>query len=357
MWLPSITGFGRSASGRARHPRAPAKPRRGLRLHLEQLEDRALPSSYSAATVSDLIADINAANAAGGTNTITLTAPTTAPYVLTARNNNTDGANGLPVIASKDILTIIGSGDTIDANQGPRLFDVAAGASLTLQNMTLQNGFTEGAGAAAEGGAIYNQGTLDLSAVTVQGCVAQGTAGTDGGDLLGHHGANISGIPGGPAAGGAIWSDGSLTLENGTLIQNNQAVGGNGGPGGQFIAGSPGGSAFGGGVYIAGGTANLTGVTINNNSVIPGQSGGGVPTPVGYGGGLYVANGKVNLSGDTVDGNTAGAGNPNLFGDGGGMYLAGGTVTLCNDTVQNNIAFFFGNSDIAIDKNAKVFNC
>ena len=67
-----------------------------------------------AATVSDLIADINAANTAGGANTITLTAPTTSPYVLTAVNNTTDGATGLPVIAANDNLTIVGNGDTIE---------------------------------------------------------------------------------------------------------------------------------------------------------------------------------------------------------------------------------------------------
>ncbi len=39
---------------------------------------------------------------AGGSNTINLTAPTTSPYVLTAVNNTTSGANGLPVIAAND---------------------------------------------------------------------------------------------------------------------------------------------------------------------------------------------------------------------------------------------------------------
>ena len=117
MWLTSIIGFGRSASGQARHPRAPVKPRRSLRLNLEQLEERALLSSYSAATASDLIADINAANKAGGTNTITLAAPTSNPYVLTTVDNPTNGLTGLPVISGAnkpDNLTIIGNGDTIE---------------------------------------------------------------------------------------------------------------------------------------------------------------------------------------------------------------------------------------------------
>ena len=121
-------------------------------LFLEQLEDRALLASYTAVSVSDLITDINAANTAGGANTITLTAPTTAPYVLTAVNNTTTatGANGLPVIAANDNLTIVGNGDTIErsiATGTPdfRLLDVAAGASLTLQNLTLQGGWRVGA--------------------------------------------------------------------------------------------------------------------------------------------------------------------------------------------------------------------
>ena len=98
----------------------------------------ALLTSYTALTVSALIADINAANTAGGSNTITLTAPTTSPYVLTVVNNTISGANGLPVIAANDSLTIIGSGDTIERSTASgtpsfRLLDVAAGASLTLR--------------------------------------------------------------------------------------------------------------------------------------------------------------------------------------------------------------------------------
>src|ERR1700733_12477579 len=46
-------------------------------LSLEYLEDRALPSAYTAASVSDLIADLNAANLKGGTNQIVLAAHTT----------------------------------------------------------------------------------------------------------------------------------------------------------------------------------------------------------------------------------------------------------------------------------------
>ena len=132
MWFHSLLASWKSGLSRSRRPQ-PRPARRGTRLVLEHLEDRALPSSYSAASVSALIADINAANTAGGANTITLTAPTTSPYVLTAVNNTTNGGtdgNGLPVIAANDNLTIVGNGDTIERSTASgtlafRLFDVA----------------------------------------------------------------------------------------------------------------------------------------------------------------------------------------------------------------------------------------
>jgi hypothetical protein len=366
-----------------------------VRLGLEQLGDRTLPSNFTAATVSDLIADINAANKAHDANTITLTAPTTSPYVLTAVDNTTDGATGLPVITNNDNLTIVGNGDTIERSTASgmpdfRLFVVDKGGSLTLQNLTLQNGLEDGSGASAEGGAIYSQGTLVLTAATVQLNTAQGSAGkNNGGD-------------GSDAAGGAIWSNGTLTLQSGTLVQSNQAIGGAGGPGdpsggfGRAPIGGVGGNGLGGGVYLAGGTANLinatlssntaeggqgggngpinteggnggnayggsldvaagtvtlTGATVNNNQTLGGL--GGVPSPgngVGgnggnaYGGALYVASGTVTLSSDFVETNQALGGNATggAFnsgnGYGGGLSVAAGTVTLCNDTLEFNKA-------------------
>ena len=124
----SGSGVGRRAAGAPHFSCLPA----------EVLEVRSLLSSYTAASVSALVADINAANANGGANTITLAANTT--FDLTAVNNTTNGANGLPVIGGKngaDNLTIIGNGATIDRSTAAgtpafRLFDVANGNSLTL---------------------------------------------------------------------------------------------------------------------------------------------------------------------------------------------------------------------------------
>src|SRR6516164_10028572 len=121
-----------------------AKPARRTpftyRPRLEMLEERTLLSNYTAGTVTDLIGDINAANAAGGTNTITLTAASSSPYIL----DNTTGA--LPDIMANDNLTINtidGANRTIERSSSAsafRLFAVDSGASLTLQNLTLTGG-------------------------------------------------------------------------------------------------------------------------------------------------------------------------------------------------------------------------
>jgi hypothetical protein len=173
-----------------------------LRPNLEQLEDRTLPSNYTASTVADLINDISAANKAGGTNTITLAANTT--FDLTAVNDTTDGPTGLPVIKKGDSLTITGQGSDViqrdTAASAFRLFDVASGATLTLSNLMLQNGLAYGSGSAADGGAIYNQGSLTLNGVTVQNNTAQGANGISATTDTGN------GTNGYDGAGGGIWS-------------------------------------------------------------------------------------------------------------------------------------------------------
>jgi len=357
-WLPST--FSRSQARRGQRRNSVSRPKTA-HLFLEHLEGRALLSSYTAGSVSDLITDINAANAAGGANTISLTAATTSPYVLTAMNNNTGNGNGLPVIAANDNLTIVGNGDTIERSTASgtarfRLFDVARGASLTLQNLTLQGGLVQawlqGLVGVTGGGAIYNQGALTLSGVTVVKNMVAGGSGY-----------------GSPAGGGGIWSSGSLTLDNGTLLEGNVASGGSAG-----LARNA--AAFGGAVYVAGGTANITNTTFTGNSAIGGPPGGGTggnafggalyvaagqviltTTTVNnnsaiqyygpataYGGGVYVAGGTVALAGDTVESNTI---RTEFGGYGGGLYVAGGTVTLTSDTVEFNSAYDGGGLYVA----------
>ena len=103
---------GRTQSGQSR-----TSGHRGKRLRFEQLEGRAMLSSWTAANVANLIADIDAANAAGGTNTVALVVGNT--FTLTTVNNTTDGATGIPVIVANNNLTIQGNGDTIRGAQPP----------------------------------------------------------------------------------------------------------------------------------------------------------------------------------------------------------------------------------------------
>ncbi len=308
------------------------------RLLLEQLEARELPASYTAASVSDLIADVNAANLAGGSNTITLVAGTT--FTLTAATNNyVTGADGLPAIAANDNLTIIGNGDTIERSTATgtpvfRLLEVAPGGTLALADLTLQGGLLSADGTAASGGAILNQGTLTLDGVTVQNNTAQDRSGWG-------------------AYGGGIYSSGALTVTSCT-IQNNNALGGGYQPiGNGYVVG---GTAWGGGIYVAGGTADLSSVTLSGNTAQGGNGNDGrryrdpfvrngwYVDPPGYGGsglggGMYVAGGIVTLRLTTVSGNTAQAGKAGKpinglyakdgVGFGGGLCLrAGASVGL-----------------------------
>jgi hypothetical protein len=363
MWLNELSKrwlAWRVAGAECSKPRRQTSRPRSLRLALEQLETRTLLSNYSAATVADLIADINAANLAGGSNTIALTAPTTSPYILAAVDNTTDGATGLPVIAAKDNLLILGNGDAIARSAGTpafRLLDVAGRASLTLENLTLQGGLAFGSGVSAEGGAIFNDGTLTLNGVTVRNNIAQGQNGAKG-------------QAGQSAAGGGIYSSASVTLEGGTLIQNNQALGG----AGNYLSG-PGGNGLGGGLYVSSGSLSLTNFTLSSNSAQGGPGGfyflfsffqgnggpggyGGGHTYYsggaggnGFGGGLYVTSGSVSLTNLALFSNTAQGGNGGIFGGtyasidgaggngfGGGLYAAGGSVTLQSDSVTGNAA-------------------
>jgi len=288
--------------------------------NVEQLETRRLFASFTAASVADLIADINAANAAGGSNTITLKAGTT--FSLNAVDNSTDGPTGLPVVAAGDNLSIIGNGDSIQRSTAKgvpafRLFDVVSGASLTLNNLTLSRG------AAPSGGGVFNQGTLTLSGVTVQDCVAQGSSGN--------------------ANGGGVFSAGVLAIAD-SAIKSNQALGAN-----PTLIGSSGGGAAGGGLFVGGGNATVTNSTFSSNAARGGDgaNGGkfyypGSKTPFlirggaggsGYGGGIGVFGGTLALAGTAVSGNSATAGTGGSSpgglakgadgaGCGGGMYIA-----------------------------------
>lgn len=128
------------------------------------------PSSCQAspaANGTDLAAAITAAS--GTTSSITL-APGCAYLVgaagFTPYASGTNGPDAFAPVGPGTALTIVGNGATISAIGAAtpmRFFEVDAGGSLTLDDLTLTGGHdTSGSG----GGAIWSDGTLSVSDVT-----------------------------------------------------------------------------------------------------------------------------------------------------------------------------------------------
>jgi uncharacterized repeat protein (TIGR01451 family) len=314
---------------------------------------------YTVLVNPPLIAEIDAANSSGTPTTIILPA-TTLDYNVA--DNSTDGGNALPVITGN--IIIVGNGDTIERTGTNlfRLFDVAAGGSLTLENLTLTGGVAQGTGTAAEGGAIYSAGTLTLSGVTVKSNKAFGNSGGNGSN------SGAAGGTGASASGGGLYvAAGNVTLTN-DILTSNSVGGGIGGLGRTGVTGGNGGNGgtgLGGAMYVAGGTVTLTDDTLSSNKAqggFGGTGGAGVSSKkggsggtggAGSGGGMYVAGGTVTLTDDTLKSNNAQGGiggygtgrNPGIAGagsggagSGGAMDVAGGTVTLTGDTISSNKA-------------------
>lgn len=260
-----------------------------------------------------LIQAINDANANAEPDVINL-APS-GIYTLTAVDNMTDGANGLPSITSE--ITINGNGSIIRRSAGfvPefRIFHVAAGGNLTLNDVSLRNGRALEGGSAAEkgGGAIFNAGTTTVI----------------GSSLLQNHGgqgefSTFSGGSGGD--GGAIYNAGTMTVDRSTVSEN---MTGPGGFGDQF--GGSGGN--GGGIYNIG-VLLLTHSTVLDNTA--GEGGGSLmfPGSDGTGGGIYNSSGgDMTMIASTISQNGA---NTNA----GGIYnLAQMVVT--STTITANTGF------------------
>jgi len=331
MWFLTLSALWRS---RRAGPRKPVRSR----LEVEVLENRRVPANFTAATVPELIAAIDAANLTPEADTLSLAAGTT--FTLTRFNNLTDGANGLPVTASGEDLTVLGNGATIERKTSRngfhfRLFDVAVGATLTLQDLTMRGGSAFGPDGDAQGGAVRNGGTLNLDGVTLEKCEAVGMRST------------LDRLSDPSASGGGIYSDGTLTVVN-SRIESNAAVAGKGADARRIVSAitgevfydfpTRGGDARGGGIYVAGGSATILNTTIAGNIVAGGDGGDGLgdifgaPGGTGHGGGMYCNGGTVTLLGVTVTANQAkgGAGGngskghsgANGTGVGGGIFIA-----------------------------------
>lgn len=215
------------------------------------------------------------------------------------------------LVLSKN-LTIVSTGNqqgvtvrggvTAYAPGNVRLFQVQSGVTASIVNVVLRNGYASGS--PARGGAIFNAGTLTLQNSNLSNNMVRGddgVAGVDGGIIEGMtRRSPTRGGAGEMAQGGAVYNAGTLSIVS-VGILNNQAVGGDGGQGGDSMpcfspppcvgivpeSGGHGGSATGGAVFNET-TATLSVIQANVEfNAAKGGDGGSVGniTPEGFTGG------------------------------------------------------------------------
>ena len=231
-------------------------------------------------------------------------------------------------------ITLAGPVKIIQGGVG-RVFNIASGKVVTLENLELSGGKAPG-----DGGAIFNAGTL-----TMKGCAVKG---------------NCTIIPG-PGSGGGIWNEGTLTMENCVVRGNVCAVNGGGVASkgnltltncvfsiNHVVSIADHGSGYGGGVHIAAHDSTkfltATNCTFSGNSAV--LDGGGLciegncdPKVTGcafsengarYGGGIQTRS-KFILA--VKDSSVSG----NIASEGGGIHIArDSSCSLSGCTIKNN---------------------
>ena len=319
-----------------------------------------------------LRAAVMEANASSGQDTIIVPAGT---YTLSLTGINEENA-ATGDLDITDSVTITGADrDTtiIDGNASDRVFQIMGSASVTLANLTIQNGFVDGdinvsASGITGGGGIYNNGIL-----RIDNCKIQQNMVINGADRgAGGGGLQTTGVAGtGPntvktIVVSSIFSNNSAPLGGGmrnffgrmdidlTEVDNNTAT------------------LSGGGVQNADGGMAITRSTIRNNTAQ--QTGGGVDnlaaldigqssiygnltlgvktgpvvTAGGAGGGIYNgAAGALNVFNTTVSGN-------NAVKAGGGIYNHK-EVTATNSTIYDNTVI--DENGVPIPNGTEVFAC
>jgi hypothetical protein len=265
---------------------------------------------------------------------------------LTEADNTWYGPNALPPIASTitierqdfGALRIIAAhaGDPTPATADAfRFFYVSGGfeipaGSLTLTNTVLERGYakggesTYGGGGAGMGGAIFNQGTLNLIDVSLIGNTAQGGSISQVGKGAGAGmGEDAGGGMGGGFGPAGFWQSAGFGGNGGYIGTSYVGAGGGG-----FLAGANGGTPdyFDGG---AGGGSGLLGGGGGEDAYAPGAGGdggggggGGSDLPCGGNGGRFAAGGANSCAGGGGGGVGGGGGEGNIFSS--GPYAGGG---------------------------------
>lgn len=283
-----------------------------------------------------LRAAVQEANSGGGSRRIVLENDEQYRLTIAGAGEDLAATGDLDVSMS---VAIDGNDSRVDGNELDRIFDVQAGASLSISRLNLENGSVTD----DSGGAIRNAGQLQLDRSKVAASSAIGT-GASGGGVFNNNGvfhASRSTLTGNEAtrAGGAIESlNGFVSLDRVELTYNTT------GP-------MPG---NGGGLHITGdGDAVISRSTVTNNSAA--LEGGGLWNSVGTmnvdrtnvsdnvaagagaddgGGGLFNNGGELNLDRVTVVNNDA----PGTSGSGGGIFNNAGVLTVDRSEINRNYA-------------------
>jgi CSLREA domain-containing protein len=271
-------------------------------------------------------------------------------YALAAGGADEDGnAAGDLDTGPTSSLRVVGRGmgATVIAAAGNRAFDVFAGATLGLSDLTIRDAVSA---PSANGGAIRSRGTLTVLRVAFLNAAAG--AGTPR--------QSIDGDPSQPGGGGgAIWSEGQLQVAD-SLFSGTRA--GDGAVGTHFEEPSPGGGTRsvdtgpsaggdGGAILVTGGAATITGSTFTGARAGDGRD---KPSDVefapggdgGSGGAIAVLGGSASIVNATFAGDRAGnAGAPHVGfldsradpGSGGAVAaVAPGTASVSFSTFSGN---------------------
>ena len=228
------------------------------------------------------------------------------------------------VVINKNIV-IDGKGHTIDAKNLGRIFSIGEGFTVTLTNATLING------RAAEGGAIYNDGSLTLSDVKLSDNTADSYGGAvfnnghlvvsdsvfDSNDIVNRGSASVD------YGGAAIynWYDGVLTVSGSNFTNNIKN--------------------YKNGDRLVGAIATIGDATISDSYFVnnAGRWGGAISTA-----GYLLAGDDVNTL--TVSGSTFKE-NGGLYGA--GIFVAGSDFTVSDCVFDKNSAF--GKGDMTPNNN------
>jgi CSLREA domain-containing protein len=223
----------------------------------------------------------------------------------------------------------------IDANSIDRVFQIHSGISVRLQNLRMQNGYTNVSD--PSGGGIYNGGSLTLDYASIVFSTA-GLAG-DGGGIYNHGELTLvtvgifsnttvdSSTATDVGDGGGIYNEGTIFANDSSLIGN---ITGNSTGAGEAGAGA--------GIY----NAAVGNITLNRVSVYMNLCGQTNANHGVDGGGIF-NEGTLTMNTSTISTNRAGSvlpGSGDYYGGSGGgiANMTTGTITITDSTIAKNAA-------------------